>query len=167
MKTEDLDKIIQEMCHKLESVEYTDRSVGKEFFQQLAILTAEDNICSHIIEKMKKEDIPFLDEVLVILVRDADIHLTEKEIVKLTTVPTTIYSKEDFIECIIDSAGDKLQKTTIQKIAKNFGDDSSFFSDYLDYLWDNFLDEEDQDLKHKKKLNYEEAKEWFFEKGWI
>ena len=167
MKATELDNILKEMCQKLESVEFTDRSVGKEFFQHLATLTAENNICTYIIEKMKKEDIPFLDEILVILVRDANIYLTEKEIVKLSTVPTTIYSKEDFFECILDSVEERLPKTTIQKIVKNFGEDHSFLSDYLDILWDKFLDEEDPKLKHKKKLNFEEAKEWFFDKGWI
>ena len=167
MKKEELDNILKSMCNKLETIEFNERSVGREFFQQLAIISAEPDICSYIINKMKEESIPYLDEVLVILVRDGEILLTEKEIVNLTTVPTTIYSQEDFIDCIIDSVGDKLQKTTIKKIVKNFGSDCDFCSSYLDLLWSNFIEEEDMEIKRKKKIIYEEAKEWFFEKQWI
>ena len=166
MKKEELDNILKKMCQRLESLDRTG-TVGKDFLKDLETITQEANICSYIIEKMAKEDIPLLDEVLVILIRDENMPLTEKEIVKLTTVPTTIYCKDDFIECILDSIDEKLSKTTIRKIVKNFGNDNDFLSDYLDLLWDKYLDEDDQEIKRKKKLIFEDAREWFFDEKWL
>lgn len=171
MKKEQVFVLLDEMCKDIEMMENSRSSnISKAFITNLATLTEEPNILQIIIDRMSKEDVPYLDEVLCNFTLIEDINLTEKQMIQLAKIPSkSIYSEDEVIGAIIMSVKNKISKPTIKKLALSLEKSAdTFFSDYCDRLWDNiFKADISEEEKDKARRIYEETKDWFFDEGWL
>lgn len=163
--------LLDEMCKDIEVMENSRRAnISKVFLTNLATLTEEPNILQIIIDRMAKEDVPYLDDVLCNFTLIEDINLTEKQMIQLAKIPSkSIYSEDEVIGAIIMSIKNKISKPTIKKIALSLEKSAdTFFADYCDRLWDNiFKADITEEEKDKARRIYEETKDWFFDEGWL
>jgi hypothetical protein len=164
--------LLDEMCQDIEIMENSrSANLGKAFVTNLATLTEEPNILQIIIDRMAKEDVPYLDEVLCHFTLIEGIDLTEKQMIQLAKIPSksTIYSEDEIIGAIMMSVKNKISRPTIKKLALSLEKSAdTFFSDYCDRLWDNiFKADITEEEKDKARRIYEETKDWFFDEGWL
>ena len=172
MQKEEINVLLDQMCEDIACLEVSKNSnINKEFIADLAKLVEVDNILDYVIDKMKTQEVPYLDELLCYFVNIDGISLSEKQMKKLISITKKphIYSEEDIIYCIIQSVDTKLSKAIIRKIASSlqYGAEE-FFSNYIDLLWNNiFKDDITEDQKEEARRIYEETKDWFFDEGWL
>ena len=172
MKKEEINQLLDLMCQEMAYLEKAkNANISKDFTISLGKLAEVENILQHIIDRMYNENVPYLEEVLCNFVQLKGMNLNEKQMVKLSKVPTKspIYSETDIVFAIMSCVEDKLSKTTIKKIALSLDHCADeFFSDYIDHLWENiFKDDISPKEKEKARKIYEETKDWFFDEGWL
>ena len=172
MNKQEIYVLLDQMCREMAIIEAShSANVSKDFILNLVKLVEIDDILDIIIERMEKEEVPLLDSILCNLVNIDEIHLTEKQMKKLVSITRkhVVYAEDDVIYCIIKSAGKKLPKSVIKKIALTLEHNADdFFASYIDYLWDNIFKEDlTEQQKDEARRIYEETKDWFFDEGWL
>lgn len=172
MEKKEIYGLLDQMCEEIAILEKSRKAnIGNQFIKNLATLTEEPDILEIIVDRMDKEEVPYLDEVLCNFTNINELSLTEKQIIKLSKIPakSPVYSEDEVIGCILSSVSNKLTKPTIKKIAKSLERNvDDFFRDYLDLLWDNiFKANITEEEKDKARRIYEETKDWFFDEGWL